>query len=396
MGTKFPALFRKHILRTGQIILARLEALGDAPLSADVRELALHNLPYLLDYADAWPYASRILVQLAPKLEQEGHRDAWLTFLARGIQRSKLHHDLATAAELQLQLGILYQFLGKFDGAVAEFSLSLAAHENLGASARQAKVLNRLAYVERLQRRYDEATHHLAAAQTMLDADDAEWAYTYFVQGAIALDQGAWAQAESLFRQSLYLWEQQGEQRMIAWSWTNVGTAVRRLARYDEAIDCYTRAIAIFDAVNDVLHKATASLNLGNVYEALGQYEQAHELYMRAEVVFRELQDDYRLAIIYTNIGIVHRHLKNWAWSRMSLLDAIERWQLLGNTKSATNATMELGLLYMVRGQYEHAITKFHVALNWLGTIKGEPGHKALLDEVTAHLEEAQANKAAS
>ncbi|MEM7130399.1 MAG: tetratricopeptide repeat protein [Chloroflexota bacterium] len=387
----FPALFRDNIARIAQHILQELEGLGDSPISPDVRDLALHNLSYMLEHGEAWTFTRKILVILAPKMEQEGHRDDWIPLLKQGIEQSRYHHDTSTEAELHFQLGILYQLLGQFEGAGDTLRLSATGFAKMGDRRGQIKVLNRWAYVARLQRRYDEATQLLDQVEVWIEDDDPERAYSYFVQGSIAFDQRDWAEAATLFKKSLTLWQQQENLRMVAWSLTNLGAAMRRLDEYEEAIRYYEQAIDLFDQINDSLFRAVAHMNLGNVYEALKQYEMADDLYTKAEFVFREMQDELRLAMVYTNIGVIHRHMQNWSWARMSLLDAIERWQQIGNTKSFINAVMELGRLYEDQGLYPQATTKFHDALNALSDIKNEPGYGALLEEVTAHLTQVQA-----
>ena len=389
-ATDFARLFRDNIIRSAQHVFERLETLGEAFLPQAERELALHILDYALKYADAWPQTSQILLALAPKMEQEGHRDEWIPYLEQGIQQSRLQQDGRTEAGLHLQLGILYQLRAKFETASEEFRLSAIGFEQMGDLQNQAKAQNRRAYVARLLRNYEEANQFADEALERLDDADPELAYNYFVRGTIAYDQPNWREAAAFFQKALAIWEQGNNQRMVAWSLTNLGVAMRAQQRYAEAIQYYERAIALLEEVHDPVYQAVTRMNLGNVYLSRNQPQQALDLYTRAESVFRKAMDELHLAMIYTNIGIAHRYLKNWSWAKLALLESIEGWQQLGNIESLVNATEELGILYLDQGMYAQATTKFHDALNWLSQIRDEPGYAPLLESITTHLQQAQ------
>lgn len=386
----FPQLFRQNIIRSAEHVLERLEAADASTLTPAERDVALHVLTYGLKYPDAWPLASKALLALAPRMEKEGHRDEWNPYIEEGIQQSRQLQDKHTEATLHLQLGVLHQLRGKFDAARDEFSLSATEYASLGNTVDQAKALNRLAYIARLQRRYDDAKQLVGEALARLTENDPERAYSYFVQGTIAYDQPAWEQAAEFFQKALALWEGENNKRMVGWSLLNLGVAMFTLKRYPEAITYYEKAITLLGEINDPVYQAVTEMNLGNVYLLQRKPQQALDLYTKAESVFRNVMDELHLAMIYTNMGIAYRYLKNWTWAKLALLESIEGWQQLGNIESLVNAIEELGLLYLDQGMYARATTKFHDALNWLARIKNEPGYAPLLESVTRHLTEAQ------
>ncbi len=58
-----------------------------------------------------------------------------------------------------------------------------------------------------------------------------------------------WPQAAACFEQALNLATASQDQRMIAWLWVNLGMAMWKLERYQDAIRCYHEAIHVFSVV---------------------------------------------------------------------------------------------------------------------------------------------------
>ena len=169
--TDYPAIFRGYIVRNTQDILARVQQAG-AILPPAEREQALHTLSYALKLPEAWPDTRTLLLTMAPKMEQAGYRDEWMPYLAQGIQQSQYLDDIEAEAALHLQLGMLYQLRGKYKEAHLHLVTSAEEFERLNARRNQVRALNRLAYVARLQRQFEEATRLVETVRRLLDKKD--------------------------------------------------------------------------------------------------------------------------------------------------------------------------------------------------------------------------------
>lgn len=81
----YPSLFRVFIEQALKRSLAQVQCCP-GPLSEDVRDQALHAVSFGLKLAPAWALTRALLIELAPKMEQMGHRDDWLPYLKAALQ----------------------------------------------------------------------------------------------------------------------------------------------------------------------------------------------------------------------------------------------------------------------------------------------------------------------
>ncbi len=384
----YPLAFRSYIIKSVQFSLSRVR-MADNILARNDREQALHALSYALKLPEAWPDARDLLLAMAPKMEQLGFLDEWLPYLEYGLRQSQLQGDCDAEAELHFQLGLFYQLRGDYAKAHASFEAAAAQHKTLSPTRNLARALNKLAYVARHQRRFDEAASLINQALELLSEEDAERAYSYLVFGTIELDKHNWQQAADLFQQSLELWQKEKDHRMMAWSLTNLGAALRPLQRDKEAIAAYEQAISLLKKIHDPVHLAGAQMNLGNVYLTQREARGALEFYRPAEVIFRQTGDTYRLALVYLNMGMAYRQLEAWEKAENAYRASIKQWGKLGNIAGLVNVLDGLGLLYLNRRQPQEAKKIFRQALTRLAEIADDPAYEYLLDMLEGHLQKA-------
>ncbi len=238
-------------------------------------------------------------------------------------------------------------------------------------------------------RRCTPSRRLLAGARAVLSAGDREEeAYHLFVQGTLAFDQRDWQTALDWFEQSLAIREQTKNERLIAWSLTNVGLALHALQRHGEAIAAYERAIALFETIQDPVHLAVARMNLGNVYLTTDQFNRAIALYSLAEPVFHQTQDRLRLAMLGNNQGMAYQKVQQWDKAQQAYAFSIEQRQQLENIKSLMNTLDNLGEVHIAQGLDDKAKATFHEGLTWLAHIQSGPGYDHLVSMVKGHLQQ--------
>lgn len=359
-----------------------------APPMAE-RQWLMHLLDYALKLPTRWSLTSQVLIKAAAKMEQAGHRRDWLPYVMQGIDVSRSLGDGATAAELHLKAGILYQLLGDYENAVIQLTASVDAFCSLSDQPNQARAINRLAYVARLQRRHTEAARLAAEALALLATTDPERGSCYTVLGAIAFDLGQSEEAVHHFQQALACWQPEGNKRMIARRLRDLGPALRAQQRYVEAMRCYEEAILLFDEIDDLTQQAVTRTNLGVVYTAIGQPEQAIALYRQAEPIFQQTFDERQLAILFNNLGLAYQALQQIELAQTAYRQSIAHWGAVGDIAS-TVATMDgLGSLYMEKKAYADAVAIFQQACTLLEQIQEEATIASLLQGVKRHLHDA-------
>ncbi|MCB0185543.1 MAG: tetratricopeptide repeat protein, partial [Caldilineaceae bacterium] len=360
-----------------------------ALLSPEDQEQALHVLRMGFDDLQFWHVVRPLLLQLAPKMEQAGQRELWVSYLTRGIAFSNQLEDLAAEAELRFHLGTLYQRRSNHPMASAEFQMAADLFAILAQSEQQATAINRQAYVARLQRNFDQAQQLANQALSLLNEEQAERAYSFLVLGTVQLDLRNFDEAERLLRHSLAIWMTAGDHRMTAWCLTNLGAVLRPLQRYAEAIELYQQAIRYFEKAHDPIHLAVVWMNLGNVYllqsklrDALGWYEKAH-------AVFTRFQEQLRLAQIQTNMGMAYFRLEQWELAETLFSDSIDQFTQIGNIGQAANGMDALGLTLMQQARWEEAIQVFQQGIEQLHNLEHQSSYEKLLKELQDHLQEA-------
>lgn len=385
----YPTLFKRYIVHSVQTTLATLPA-EMAQDWAAARERALHVLGFGLAWADAWPDTRDLLLLLAPKMEQAGHRDDWLPYLERGVVLSRQQQDRRAEAELTLAVGELLRLRSKFVLARAQVETSIALFTALGAKSRQAHALNELAFVAWQQHQYDEAETLAQTALPLLEENDPERATCFSRLGLVAIDRQQWEAAERYHRQAIQIRQAQGDQRKIAWSLQNLGIVLRSQRKYTEAIECYQQAISVLEDMHDFANCAIAQMNLGIVYWYAEQPSTALKAYELAAITFRKLYDTHNLAKVLTNKGLLFLAMNDWTQGELAFRASINLFKELGDISWCLNALDGLGLVYLGQKHYNKAQTTFEAALSELPQIIDTPMYDYLAATLPAHLIQAK------
>ncbi|MFN8441901.1 MAG: tetratricopeptide repeat protein [Caldilineaceae bacterium] len=346
-------------------------------------------MSYALGVPAAWEFTRKLLLALAPKMEQAGHRHDWLPYLERATDLSEQLGDLASAAEFMLQRGILHRLLSEFGLAKSQLEHSIALCERIAAPRRQARALNELAWVESLQNQTITAAQLVDHALVLLDVNDPERAMCYRVQGMLAIAHAQWSEAEVLHRQALAIFEKQGDARKVAWSLQNLAYALRGQERFEEAIGYYAQAAESLWYLGDHYNWSIVQVNLGLAYHYSGRPALAVDRYLEAKSIPGYLCDTFHLARIHLNIGLSYLTLQLFAEAEEAFGAAIRLHRESGVTFWRLNAMDGLAMTYIGWGKFAQASTVLEQAIKELPTIVGVPYYEYLFRSLHQHLEEA-------
>lgn len=330
------------------------------------RQLAMLALSYGLKAGATWRQALATLLAFAPIMEQAGHRQDWIPYLLEGIEISRQLEDRPIEAELRFQLGVLYEFLSQLEPARAEMQASAALFAALNQPHEQARALTALASIACSQQHFDEARALLAQASPLFTPDDPELAHCNFVEGTLALQDKRFDVAENQFREALARWQRAGDQRMVAWALTNLGTALRRQGCVEEALTSHHEALTRFAAVDDPLHEAIARSNLAVIYANNGDAEAALALFQAAETIFRQLNSPAHLANTQQGIAFCCRKLRRWADAEVAYRTSIVLFEQLEDFYLAANALDGLGLALAAQDKTAEARAAWQAGLQHL------------------------------
>ncbi len=356
----------------------------------EVRTQAMHTLRFALRVPALWALTRQLLLTLAPKMEQAGHRGDWLVYLEEATTLSEQRADWATAAECTLQRGLLHRLLSDFPLAIAQLQRSVALWQQIDAGRDQARALNELAWVAYLQNQTAPATTHVEQALALLPAADPERAMCYRVQGMIAIAHERWGEAEAHHRQALTLFATGGDDRKAAWSLQNLAYALRGQGRYEEAIEYYQQAAALLLELGDLYHWSTVQINLGLAYYYSGKPEIAVNYYATARSIPKSLLDASQMTRLCVNTALALMRLAQFTEAEKEFLEAIQLCANAGATAWQLNAMDGLAMTYIGWQKFNQATEVLKQALVELPNVIDAPNYNYLYNSLHQHLEEAQ------
>jgi tetratricopeptide (TPR) repeat protein len=195
--------------------------------------------------------------------------------------------------------------------------------------------------------RLDEAEAvHLAirdmlATQPESPQQRARLSEAYQGLGRVAEERGRLDEAEDLYRRSLAIDEELGDQPGLAGSYHQLGTLALRRGQLEEAEEWYRRSLAIEEELDHRQGLANTYHQLGYVSHARGRLAEAEDWYRRSLAIEEELGHRQGLARSYHQLG--------WLAREQGRLEDAENWY-----REALTAKTELGDRPGLSNTYHH------------------------------------------
>jgi tetratricopeptide (TPR) repeat protein len=233
---------------------------------------------------------------------------------ARGIARKK---EAKPGSLAYLSVGWYECGNGNFKKALNMFKKALSAAKNeFGEESGQLiDIYIAIGYIQRELEKYDEA---LLNSQTALkicetnSVDKSELAYTLEAVGSVYGGLKRWNEALNCFKKALSIYENIYDKHnmYIAGCYMDLANVYARINNNKKALTCYEVALKIYNVNDkpDTLETAGVYFNLGNFYLLKSDYISALDFYNKSISIFKKLLPKNHLiyADIYFNIGIVY------------------------------------------------------------------------------------------
>lgn len=165
--------------------------------------------------------------------------------------------------------------------------------------------------------------------------------------GALARDQGDYAQAVARDEAALELFRHLGDRPGVASLLTNLGNVALDRGEYDRAAAHYAEALALFRALGDTRHTALALNNLGMARAGQGHDDAAATCYDESLALARSLGDRSVAAMALDNLGLLTRRRGDHLQAVVRHEEALALRRALGD--KAGTATSLYGLALAVR-----------------------------------------------
>ena len=147
----------------------------------------------------------------------------------------------------------------------------------------------------------------------------------------------------------------------------SLGNAYTKAFLYDEAIECYNKAIIVFEKHDEPLYVSASYNNMGIVYSYIGKYDEALD-YLNKAVAIREEnlgKDHLDTAVTYHSIASVYYSRGDYtnalAWHARAL--AIEEKVLGKDHLDIASTHLRMAIIYHNQGDYTQALAWYEKVL---------------------------------
>lgn len=383
--------FRGGLNRSLAAARKRIDSAGPyAQIGDEDRARALHLFSYAFSVPEAWPETAHLLLAMMPKMEMAGHRNDWIPYLERGLQRGREQNDLAICAELNLAIGYLELVQGNFQAAEAWFEAAQDSFQQIGSNAGCGKAYVRLARLKLDQELYEESAAFTVSALTLLNESDVERANCYYVIGSLHLIKGELDEGEQNYRISLGIWEEAEDQRRIAWGLGNLGILFYRRQDYKLALSHLLQALDIFQYVYDPANEAQIKNSLAMTYWQIQSFDISIQLLAQAQRMFTQVRDEMGIARVAHNLGMNYSRNAQWDLAYQAYQKSLIIWEKLGLIYELCNSLDSLGELYLVTKKFDLAISTLELGVDTLATISDHPSSEHLKESLLVNLKNAR------
>lgn len=195
-------------------------------------------------------------------------------------------------------------------------------------------------------------------------ANDAKHRARIFrILGNVARLRGNYFAALDHYTAALALDEAINNREGIAKVMTDFGLVYQNLSDYTQALEYYQKALAIFKESGNNIGIANNLGNIGGVYQSMSDHTNALEYYKLALKIFEESGSKMGIARNFTNIGIVSHNLADYAQALEYYQKALAIYEEFGRKDGIAICLGNIGTAYVELSDYTKALEYYNIAL---------------------------------
>ncbi len=182
--------------------------------------------------------------------------------------------------------------------------------------------------------------------------------------GKLHYRRGVYADALENFTKALAVAQNLNDSLFSAKMYSNIGVINDIVGNYSDAIDYYQQSLSIYEQLDNKEGKESVLNNIGIVYEEMKIPDKALEYYFQALDLKKERGDQKSIAGTYNNIGIIYTYFKEDQDSAYYYYNkALKIYQEIGDNKDAALIYSNLGVIHLRKNETEEAKSFFTRAL---------------------------------
>jgi predicted ATPase/predicted Ser/Thr protein kinase len=173
---------------------------------------------------------------------------------------------------------------------------------------------------------------------------------------ASAQEQGDIAVAHSLFEESLVLWRELDDQKAVARSLSNLAKVVKTQGDYSRARSLHAECLAIFRGLGDQTGVAWSLNHQGDVARDQGDSAAARRLYEQSLAIFREIGDRWGTAGTLADLGTLAREQRDCPTAHSLYGDSLRIFQELEHKRGIARLLECFACLAAAQRQAERSL----------------------------------------
>ena len=233
--------------------------------------------------------------------------------------------------EVQRQRGILFQGIGKYDEARAQFKLALETARTTGNDSQQILALIELSY--------------------------------------LAFSEGETVESQDQAKQAVALAQQKHLENLAAGGLLEVGKSFLGRGDYLEAEKYFQQGIQLAHANKLKRREAIGQLNLGTLYILELRTDEGLSLVEQAQTYFQQANYRRDVSLCLSQIARAHRRQGDYQAARAALQQKLNLAEQGGDQPQVAAAYGEIGAVLSEQEQYPEAIDQYDKALSLNRTI---------------------------
>jgi len=173
-------------------------------------------------------------------------------------------------------------------------------------------------------------------------------------------------------------------------SLAGLGIVCLKTGQYEQGIDLFNRALAIFDKGGIQLYRGSCLGNLGNCYVHLGQYERAVDLFTLAIEAHRHVGNDAAVGTNFGNLGNCYTSMGDHEKALELYNRSLEAHKNIGSPRAENIVLLNIASTWSHMGQQEQAVEHLTQVIATSRAL-GDKGHEGIglgnLGDIYASLE---------
>ena len=153
----------------------------------------------------------------------------------------------------------------------------------------------------------------------------------------------------------------------LAESYSLMGAINWNRSRYDEALLCHKRCLALREDSNDELGVAASLNNLGLVYRSMGRFKEALESFTKSMKIKQSNSNLPGLAAVHLNIALAYLDMDELEKAETNCTTAIGLAEDLGNQQLLAEVCGTLGEIHFRKGDHSSARDHYYRDLHLCG-----------------------------